>query len=251
MDCQRGRELISADLDGEARRDERVLLAGHLDTCASCRGYAAAAADAHRSWRVQSAPHVPELTGRILAAATAPAPGGSGRRPRWAALARHKEVVLRVALAVVAVGQLLSAGPDLVQHADFNDDLHAVHHLNAWAVAFAFGLAVAAWQPWRVRGLLPLAAALGGVMAFTVGLDMFNHHAVGMPATAHLVEVAGLALMWALARTQPGSDPGSTGGRWARFVPARPWADGGSSSVGRSRRPAFPMSAQAREEDAA
>ena len=220
MNCATSRELISADLDGEASSDEQAQLATHLETCPACRRYATEARQAHRGGRLQPAPEVPDLTEVILADAWAsqagtPAPRGG-----------RSILVLRMALAVVALVQLVLAGPELIEHADFSDDLHALHHLNAWAIAFAAGLAVVAWQPWRVRGLLPLATALGALMAFTVGLDLINRHTIAMPATAHLVELAGLVLLWVLARRLPPGGVGGTGQRawWSPSPLAEPGA---------------------------
>jgi predicted anti-sigma-YlaC factor YlaD len=213
MDCTTSRELISADLDGEASGNELVRLDAHLDDCSPCRRFAGEAALAHRAWRIRSAPAVPDLSDAILAAgvdAARAAESGGNETPVTAGAARGR-TALRLALAGVAATQLALAGPALVRHADFADEQHAAHHLDAWAVAFAVGLLVAAWQPWRVRGLLPLAATLGAVMAFTVGLDMANRHAVAMPATAHLIELAGLILLWALARTGLPPEPRSAG----------------------------------------
>jgi predicted anti-sigma-YlaC factor YlaD len=226
MNCATCREVISADLDGEAGRDEQEELGRHLASCPDCRRYEADARAAHRSWRVQAAPEVPDLTERILAGFDNGHPGPSAPRGRRAG-------VLRVALAALALTQFVLAGPELVEHADFNDELHALHHLNAWAIAFAVGLAVVAWQPWRVRGLLPLATALGGLMAFTVGLDVINRHAIAMPAAEHFIEGVGLVLLWVLARTDGLPGPAGTGHtrRWSPRVRRH-----GAPAPGRARR---------------
>lgn len=42
--CDRARQWVSADVDGELSRFERVLLAAHTAGCASCREFQAAAA---------------------------------------------------------------------------------------------------------------------------------------------------------------------------------------------------------------
>lgn len=41
MDCNRGRQMIHAELDGELREDHRELLAGHLAECPSCSQFRA------------------------------------------------------------------------------------------------------------------------------------------------------------------------------------------------------------------
>jgi predicted anti-sigma-YlaC factor YlaD len=199
MNCATSRELISAQLDGETSTDEQRELDGHLASCRACREYAVEAAAVHRAWRVRPAPDVPDLTDTIMADLATQ----EQKRDR-----RPTVLVLRIGLALLALAQLLVAGPELVEHADSTDALHALHHLNAWALAFAVGLAVVAWQPWRVHGLLPLAGALGGLMAFTVVLDVVNRHAIPMPATEHVIEVVGIALLWLLARCDPSTRSG-------------------------------------------
>jgi predicted anti-sigma-YlaC factor YlaD len=221
MHCSVARELLSADLDGELTEGEERLLIEHLARCADCTGHAARAAALHRSLRVQPAPPMPDLTEAILArlAAEQEVAAGSGA---GSSARRRSGVAWRIGLAVVGIIQLVLAGPALIVHADFSDDLHALHHLNAWAVAFAVGLLVVAVQPWRVRGVLPIATALAAVMVFTVVLDIRNEHAIGMPATAHLLELAGLLLAWGLARQQRRSGDGEPAGggrgraRWRR-----------------------------------
>jgi predicted anti-sigma-YlaC factor YlaD len=238
MHCSLSRELVSAGLDGELAADERLLLTRHLDTCAECRRYAARATDVHRALRVQPAPPVPDLTAAVLARA--------GDAPP----ARRSAIGWRAGLAAVALLQLLLAAPALIQHPDATAEQQAIHHLDAFTVAFAVGLLVVAWQPWRVRGVLPIATTLAGVMLFTVVLDVHNDHSIGMPLTAHGLELAGLVLAWGLARherrtgggpgrgdhRQPGDRrarrplvaawlrPGRPPGAWARTSPAVPAA---------------------------
>jgi predicted anti-sigma-YlaC factor YlaD len=233
MHCSTSQELVSADLDGELAPDERRLLARHLHRCADCRRYSAAAADLHRGLRVQPAPPVPDLTEAILARldAAGPAPG------------RATALYWRVGLALVGLAQLLLAGPAFVAHPDVTHEQQALYHLNAWAVAFAVGLLVVAWQPWRVRGVLPIAATLAAVMVFTVALDIHNGHTIGMPATAHLLELAGLMLAWGLSRHlrgESGGDPAGGDRRSARHG----WA---SRCLPAGLRPGGPPGAWARD----
>jgi predicted anti-sigma-YlaC factor YlaD len=219
MLCTLSRELVSADLDGELAADERWLLAQHLEACPGCRWYSARAAELHRNVRVQAAPPVPDLTAAVLARLDDPPPADRAERGSEPPLPstsppRRSALGWRLGLALVGLLQLALAGPELIQHADGTGEQHLIHHLNAWTVAFAIGLLVVAWQPWRVRGVLPIATALAGVMIFTVVLDMQNDHLVAMPLTAHLLELAGLVLAWGLARHERagGGDPRSGDG---------------------------------------
>jgi predicted anti-sigma-YlaC factor YlaD len=191
MDCSSFRELVSAGLDGELAEDERRRLTHHLGRCPECGSFAASAADLHRSLRVQAAPPVPDLTRSVLARlGDVPAP------PR-----RHR-LAWRIGLGAVGLTQLVLSAPSLIRHPDATSEMQAGHHLNAWTFAFAIGLLVVAWQPWRVRGVLPIATALAAVMVFTIMLDLRNGHAVAMSANAHLLELAGLVLAWGLARQE-------------------------------------------------
>jgi predicted anti-sigma-YlaC factor YlaD len=230
MHCSLSRELVSAALDGELAADERWLLDRHLDGCGECRAYVDRAESVHRNLRVQAAPPVPDLTAAVLARLDG-APATARRDEQARPAVRTSSVGWRMGLATVALLQLALAGPALIQHPDLTEQQYAVHHLNAWTVAFAVGLLVVAWQPWRVRGVLPIASALAGVMVFTVALDVHNNHAFGMPVTAHLLELAGLVLAWGLARQQraAGDDRGSGGhgrpgrrGHTHRFAWLRP-----------------------------
>jgi predicted anti-sigma-YlaC factor YlaD len=201
IDCRRAREITSANLDGEAGPDECLFLADHLTGCASCRRFQTQASALHRFWRLRPAPDVPDLSDTILGAGEA-----------VGVLARRRTSgLLRLALATVVVIQLALAGPGLVHRTGSDGDLN---HLDAWAVGFALGLLVAVAQPRRARGLLPLAAALGSVMAVTVGLDIVHGHAIAMPAATHVTEVTGVALLWALAWYH--RDPGAPGAPWPR-----------------------------------
>jgi predicted anti-sigma-YlaC factor YlaD len=194
IDCRRAREIVSANLDGEAGPDECLVLADHLTCCTTCRRYQAQASALHRSWRLRPAPDVPDLSDTILGAGEA-----------VGVLARRRTSgLLRLALATLVVIQLALAGPGLVHRTGADGDLN---HLDAWAVGFALGLLAAVIQPRRARGLLPLAAALGLVMVVTVGLDIVHNRAIAMPAATHVIEVTGVALLWALARyhREPGA----------------------------------------------
>jgi len=146
---------------------------------------------------VRAADPVPDLSAAILAAAR-PVLRARGRRIEW----------LRYGLVVVALTQVVLALPELLAHTGGVEPVHIARHLGGWDLAFAIGLVVAALQPWRARGLLPMAAALGGVMVLTAGLDVLGGQAAALAEGSHLLEVTGLVLLWRLARIAPTSaDP--------------------------------------------
>src|SRR5947209_2586433 len=183
MHCATCRELISADVDGELRSIEREAMEAHVAGCRACTAFRASVTATHRAMRLRSAEPVPDLTASILAAhaaestAAGPVAAGSGARRAGAAAGT---TFLRYALGVVAVTQLVMALPELIDPDGSASTLHAAHHLGAWDIAFAVGLLVVAVQPWRARGLLPMCAALGGVMVVLAVIDVASGRTPGL-----------------------------------------------------------------------
>ena len=189
MECSSCRELISADLDGEADDTDQEHLFAHLGTCAACRDFHERAAAFTRSLRVRPAEAVPDLSPAILA--RVPGPASSPVRVReWA----------RYGLVVVALTQLILAVPELVMGATGSSAVHLEHHLGAWDIAMAVGLLVAAWQPERARGLLPMALALGGILAATALLDLATGNTAALNEVPHGLELLGVTFLWFLTK---------------------------------------------------
>lgn len=190
MRCQTCRELLSVRLDGEATEVEEEAVVSHLATCRACVVHATALQRQHREVRLHAAEPVPDLTEAILRTAGV-APGAatraSERRVRVLGWARY-------GLLVVALAQVVLAVPELVYAS--GGDVHGARHLGGWDLAFAVGLLVVAWQPERARGLLPMAAALAGVMVLTATLDVIDGNTGAMAESTHLLEVVGLVLLW-------------------------------------------------------
>lgn len=229
MRCEICRELVSADLDGELTPVEQRAMQAHISGCRDCTAFGERAADLHRAARVTAADQVPDLTDAIMAAH--PSRPSKERTRDVAAFADF----LRYALGAVAVTQLVLAVPELFRRSG-SEQVHNAHHLGGWDLAFAVGLLVVALQPWRARGLLPMAGALAGVMIITAVIDLAGGNAVGMAESTHLLEITGVLLLWQLARTQPSGrtpfrrDRGSGDGP-PSTEPLRPrrWIEPGSS----------------------
>ena len=196
MECTHFREAISARLDGEEAGMPAAALDAHLAGCRACRAWSEELTGLHRLVRVRSADHVPDLTAEIVDAFV-PAPG---RRSAWRLV--HGEVVsnARWALFAVALTQLVLAGPALLLGEDSGATVHVARELGAFDVALAVGLLVAAWQPLRAWGLLPVAAALALVMAGTAVLDLVDGSTDTAGEAHHLLDVAGVLLLWLVAR---------------------------------------------------
>lgn len=198
MRCDQSRDLLSARLDGEATADELAVLDRHLASCPSCTGFAASLTAMDRTTRLIPAEPVPDLTAAVMAANPQ-----AGRDPRREAA--------RWSLVVVAVAQLLLALPELLTGSS-GDAVHTTRELGSWSAALAVGLLVAAWQPARARGMLPLGIALAGVLTLGAVVDVVAGTTAGAGETIHLLEIAGVALLWLLARRDEESP--------ARLVPA-------------------------------
>lgn len=166
-----------AGLDGQLTDLETASLEAHLATCADCDHRDEQMAGLHRLVRLRPSEAVPDLGERILAAANPPRPG-------------HGEWI-RSSLLVVGLPALFgdSAGATV----------HASRHLGTLAFAFAIGFVYAAWKPVRAFGLLPLAGALAVGLTITSILDLVEGHANARGEAHHVLDVAGLLLLWALA----------------------------------------------------
>lgn len=197
MTCSRIQTAISADLDGEGLPVPREELAQHLGGCPACRAFQASAQALQRRTRVQAAPDVPDLTGRVLAAVRVDPP-----QPASATQG------LRLGVAVLGLLQLGLSMPALLLGTDAGLPVHTARHLGSFGVALAVGLLVAAWRPERIAGLLPLATALVVCLLASSILDMTTGHASTGGEVSHAVEVLGLVGLWLLARA-PTSRPAS------------------------------------------
>ena len=185
MDCQPFRDALSARLDGELSALETTLLNAHLVSCVGCRAYDGRLEILHGRTRVRVAESVPDLTASILAKAHPPQPG----RGEW----------VRWALLTVALTQLVVALPALALGDDAGATTHVARHLGSLTVAMAVGLAYVAWRPVRAYGLLPVAAALAAAMVVTAFVDVVGGNAHAVTESGHLVQLAGLWLLWRLA----------------------------------------------------
>lgn len=202
MRCDTIREALSARIDGEEPGLDDEALALHLNTCTSCETWAESLGALHRLVRVREADPVPDLTAEILA--QAPRPSSAGRHPRVA----DPVSVARWALFAVALTQLVLAAPGLVLGEAAGTTVHVARELGAFDLALAVGLLVAAWQPARAWGLLPVAAALALVLGATAVVDVAQGRAGSLGEVHHLLDLAGVALLWRVARDeQPAVTP--------------------------------------------
>lgn len=196
MDCQPFREALSAIIDGEDPGMAWDDLQRHLADCGVCRRWSDDVNALNASLPLIAADAVPDLSDAVFAriappvtieSTVTPAPG-KGQRP-W-----------RVALALVALAQLGVALPALLLGADAGASPHLAHELGSWDVALTVGFLFAAWRPARAWGMLPLVAALVVCLTVTSGVGLADGEASVLRESSHVLDLAGLLLLWVLAR---------------------------------------------------
>jgi predicted anti-sigma-YlaC factor YlaD len=189
----------SAHLDGEATALEVRAAERHLDGCPACAAWCDATGALARRARVRPADPVPDLAAEILARVHPTRPG----KGDW----------VRNVLAIIGLVQLVLALPALLLGDESTAPVHTARHLGAMTVALAIGFIYCAWRPERAYGMVPVAAAMAATLVLTGVLDVFRGDAPALGESSHVLEMAGFALVWALAGT-PGL-PRRRGRRWA------------------------------------
>ncbi|TCB99611.1 hypothetical protein E0H26_03370 [Micromonospora zingiberis] len=220
MGCEQWREILSAQLDGEATPGEERAASGHLDTCLSCRGWLDTAATVTRRARTQVVSALPDLTETILTAAPPPqrrwrTPVAALRRQRWfASLAGRVTAVtgLRAALGLLGAVQLV-LGLAQIGRAEVAQHLHATgqhlwHESAAWNVAVGAGFLFVALRRTRPSGLLPMLSAFVATLVLLSVNDLVASQVAVERLISHGFLVVGYLITVLLARSmrQPG-DP--------------------------------------------
>ena len=194
MDCDRVREAISAQIDGEETglsapdqpSDALDALAAHLAGCAACTQWQARAHTVTRRVRLGGSFLDHDLTAAVLAAAVPAAAVRTRLRRRMA---------LRGGLIALALAQAAIALPMLFLGHDHGAGLHAAHELGSFNLALAVAFAVGAIRPALSAGLAwPCAIAAGGLVTTAV-VDLIGGQAIGADEAQHLVALAGAALL--------------------------------------------------------
>lgn len=193
MRCSTFREALSARLDGEDPGIPHEQIDAHLVGCDDCRAWAESAGAL--AGVVERAPreHV-ALDPALLASLTAP--------PDEARSGLLSTVEWRIVLGLLAVAQLVVSWPGVLLH-DGHASVHLAHQLTAWDMGLAVGFLVAALLPARAWGMLPLATVLVACMVVTSVVDAVSGHALLGRELVHALELAGLGVVWVLARRSP------------------------------------------------
>jgi predicted anti-sigma-YlaC factor YlaD len=288
MACERWRELLSAQLDGEDDPAGRPLVDQHLAGCADCREWLDLAAKVNRLTRTRPVTPAPDLTEAIMAAMpptaspreaptspreapTRKAPASPRRSPtrlgRWPARLRRSPAGLYLALAVVGAVQLIlgltqvgggAAGGHVHTGLDATPG-HLWHESAAWNVAVGAGYLFIALRRSRPTGLVPMLTAFVGMLLLLSVNDLSAGRVDGARLVSHGFVLAGYLLVVTLARLNPGpaEPPGARespdGDRPGRGWRARFGADEPTAPVAPKLRlvPRGPMTAAYEEREAA
>jgi len=206
MNCDTAREALSARIDGEREPIPAARVDEHLDGCAPCRDWQAAAVEQTRLLR--------RLAGRSpLAAVREPAPARPSR------VARPGVSWRRWALGAVGLVQVgLAAAQGLGAELGLPHGTAAGHVLNestAWTAALGVVMLVAAVQPVMAGGL---TWVLGSFAVLLLGYEVVDTHGglatLERPLT-HLPVVLGAVLallVWRRDRSQGDPHPDRTSG---------------------------------------
>jgi predicted anti-sigma-YlaC factor YlaD len=183
MDCDRIREAISAQIDGEDTGLPSGDLEAHLAGCTACREWQRHAHAVTRRARLGGSFLDHDLTPVVLAAH--PAAQTRFRLP----------VARRGMLALLALAQLAIAAPMLFLGHDHDAGVHVAHELGSFNLALAIAFAVGVIRPALSAGLSwPCGMAATGLVATAVA-DLIGGQAIGADEAQHLVALAGAALL--------------------------------------------------------
>ena len=221
MACERWRELVSAQLDGEDDPADRPRVEEHLAGCAGCREWLDRAATVNRLTRTGLVADVPDLSAAILAALpSVPAP--TRRRlaaaPLYVALAVVGAVQLILGLAQVGGG---ASGSHVHTGLDATPG-HLWHESAAWNVAVGAGFLFIALRRNRPTGLVPMLTAFVGMLLLLSLNDLSAARVDTARLVSHGFVLLGYLLVVALSRVTEvsGRPPGDrvAGGNGWHFV---------------------------------
>jgi predicted anti-sigma-YlaC factor YlaD len=223
MACERWREMLSAQMDGEDDPADRPLVDEHLAGCAGCRRWLDRAATVNRLTRTGVATGVPDLSAAILAAEPLPPARTlitTGRL--YVALAAVGAVQLILGLTQVGGG---ASGAHVHTGLDATPG-HLWHESAAWNVAVGAGFLFIALRRSRPSGLVPMLTAFVGMLLLLSVNDLSAARVDVTRLVSHGFVIAGYLLVVALSRIvagpvrPPGSRVGAGSGWRADFTDA-------------------------------
>lgn len=203
MNCDTAREALSARIDGEREPIPAARVDEHLDGCAPCRDWQAAA--------VQQTQLLRRLAGRSqVAAVREPAP----RPPRRSA--RVAVPLRRWALGAVGVVQLgLGAAQGLGADLGLPPAAagHVLNESTAWSAALGVAMLAAAVRPVLAGGLVWVLGGFAGFLLLYEVVDTHGGHVTLDRPLTHLPVVVGAVLallVWRRDQSGGGRGPDRT-----------------------------------------
>ncbi len=195
MQCPRFREAISARLDGESLGMTTRELDDHLAGCPDCASWADDVAQVTRRARLAPSPPIPDLTTAVLSALPRELPGTAA-----AVRSRLADSALRVALVAVGVAQAGLSWPVLVSGSGaMSAPVHMAHETGAWNLAVAAAFLAVAADPRLAAGALPFLGSFAALLLPVTVADLAAGHVHADRAVAHLLLLAGTAIVAAVA----------------------------------------------------
>jgi predicted anti-sigma-YlaC factor YlaD len=192
--CERIREAMSSRLDGEPTGMPDSMIDEHLTRCEECTRWQRQAAAL--TALVAEPVDAPDLVASALTAVRAEEARRGARRRR--------AILTRSALALIAVTQLALSVPGLILGHDHTAPIHVAHEVGSFEAALALGLLLATVWPRLAAGMLPLVAAITGLLLLTAGSDVAAGRTTAAIEWPHLLDLAGLLLLIRLAMTAGG-----------------------------------------------
>jgi len=205
--CEEVRESLSAVMDREWPALHREQVSEHLGGCPVCRSWEVRAHEATRRGR-WGFPAPPDGLAEAITERLVVHP-----RSRWA-------LPLRVVLGVVGWAIAVTALPALAFGVDPEATAHAAHELGSLNVALALALVLAAVQPRRAAGILPVFGGAMVLLVFTAGDDVLRGDTTWSHEAPHALVVAGFLLLLGLARTERDRTPPAPAPRTTTAGPA-------------------------------
>lgn len=187
MTCENCRWAISDIVDERAPAGD-VAVETHLEDCPQCREFAEHAFDLRRRAGVGTAPDHAALTKVVVRNAAAADRAGHSPIIRW--------LLVLIAAQIVALSV-----PDFLAS---DVDGHALAHLGAFSLSYAFGLVVVAVRPARARTMLGVSLVLIAALGATAIVDIVRGRTMVVSEAVHLLELCSAFLLWRLTRPSLG-----------------------------------------------
>lgn len=193
MDCEGARIAVSVLLDSEEPAAEQQELEQHLSQCGACQRWREDAHEVTRRFRLLPIA-VPPPSQTLLESTQA-----ATNRWSWPEAA----TLTRLALVLVAIGQIAVTVPALIFGSDHDAPIHVAHEMGAFDLALAVGFLVAAWRPSRARGMSAIVGAAALVLILTAAIDLAAGRTSPGDEAPHLLAVAGWLLLRRLCAFTP------------------------------------------------